>query len=271
MTLPHSYGLVLMLTILTMICWGSWANVLKLAKGWRFELLYYDYSIGVALCAALAGFLDRFSVDLDFDYVGSLENLPQVRRELKKIFKDLGLEIKAESTKVPQYFLKYPVKDANLRNTLKIDISCPPPQANKYEPLKLNDISRIVICQTRETMFANKLVALIDRYERNGSIAGRDIYDIHHFFLNAYNYSGEVIKERTGLEPLEFFKKLHLFIDKHITETILAQDLNPLLPYENFRKIRKSLKMETLMFINEEIKRLSDTNSKNYIWGGEIR
>ncbi len=55
MTLPHSYGMVLMLTILTMICWGSWANVLKLAKGWRFELLYYDYSIGVALGAALAG------------------------------------------------------------------------------------------------------------------------------------------------------------------------------------------------------------------------
>ena len=54
MTLPHSYGVVLMLTILTMICWGSWTNVLKLAKGWRFELLYYDYSIGVALGAALA-------------------------------------------------------------------------------------------------------------------------------------------------------------------------------------------------------------------------
>ena len=56
MTLPHSYLLVLMLTILTMICWGSWANALKLAKGWRFELLYYDYSIGIALFAAMAGF-----------------------------------------------------------------------------------------------------------------------------------------------------------------------------------------------------------------------
>jgi len=55
MTLPHSYGLVLMLTILTMICWGTWTNVLKFTKGWRFELLYYDYSIGVALGAALAG------------------------------------------------------------------------------------------------------------------------------------------------------------------------------------------------------------------------
>jgi glucose uptake protein len=55
MTLPHSYGLALMLTILTMFCWGSWANALKFAKGWRFELLYYDYSIGVALCALVAG------------------------------------------------------------------------------------------------------------------------------------------------------------------------------------------------------------------------
>ena len=55
MTLPHTYGLALILTVFTMLCWGSWANVLKLAKGWRFELLYYDYSIGVALGAALAG------------------------------------------------------------------------------------------------------------------------------------------------------------------------------------------------------------------------
>jgi glucose uptake protein len=55
MTLPHTYGAALVLTILTMLCWGSWANVLKIAKGWRFELLYYDYSIGVALGATLAG------------------------------------------------------------------------------------------------------------------------------------------------------------------------------------------------------------------------
>jgi hypothetical protein len=50
-------NLHLALTILTMLCWGSWANVLKIAKGWRFELLYYDYSIGVALGAA-AGWAD---------------------------------------------------------------------------------------------------------------------------------------------------------------------------------------------------------------------
>src|ERR1035437_5380319 len=62
MTLPHSYGLVLMLTILTMICWGSWANVLKLAKGWRFELLYYDYSLGVGL-ALVVGVIWNYIVN----------------------------------------------------------------------------------------------------------------------------------------------------------------------------------------------------------------
>jgi hypothetical protein len=33
MTLPHSYATGLTLMILTMLCWGSWANVLKIAKG----------------------------------------------------------------------------------------------------------------------------------------------------------------------------------------------------------------------------------------------
>src|ERR1035437_10087758 len=55
MTLPHTYGMALILTILTMSCWGSWANALKIATGWRFELLYYDPAIVVALGAALAG------------------------------------------------------------------------------------------------------------------------------------------------------------------------------------------------------------------------
>jgi len=37
-----------------MICWGSWANTFKLAGKWRFELFYYDYSLGVLLAAIVA-------------------------------------------------------------------------------------------------------------------------------------------------------------------------------------------------------------------------
>jgi glucose uptake protein len=81
MTLPHLYGTALALTILTMLCWGSWANTLKIAKGWRFELLYYDYSIGVALCALLAGLTfgtwgsDGLSFAADLAHAGNLKIL----------------------------------------------------------------------------------------------------------------------------------------------------------------------------------------------------
>jgi glucose uptake protein len=81
MTLPHLYGTALALTILTMLCWGSWANTLKIAKGWRFELLYYDYSIGVALCALLAGLTfgtwgsDGLSFAADLAHAGNLNIL----------------------------------------------------------------------------------------------------------------------------------------------------------------------------------------------------
>jgi predicted nucleotidyltransferase component of viral defense system len=234
-------------------------------KAWLYRVLIaivdndnlHDLYFKGGTCAAMAGFLDRFSVDLDFDYVGKPEDLVKVRREFEKVFKNLSLEIKDSSAKVPQYFLKYQTKDISSRNTLKIDITFPAPDANIYEPIKLVDIGRTVICQNISTMFANKLVAVIDRFERNNSIAGRDIYDIHHFFLNGYDYNRNVITERTGLSLIDFFKKLSIFINKYITDTILAQDLNPLIPYERFNRFRKILKRETLMFIDDEIKRLN--------------
>ena len=206
-------------------------------------------------CAAMLGYLDRFSVDLDFDYGGDKKDIPVLKKELKKIFSELGLEIKDESNNDPQFFLKYPTKNKGERNTLKIDITFPAPQNNKYEMQRLIDIDRVAKCQSIETMFANKLVALIDRYEKNGSIAGRDVYDIHNFFLNGFEYNREVIKERMGLELKEFFEKLSDFIKEKITNTTITQDLNMLIDYDKFKKIRKTLKSETLMFLKNEIEK----------------
>src|SRR5260370_35089546 len=55
MILPSTYAVALLLMILTMLCWGSWANTFKLAGKWRFELFYYDYAIGVLLMAIVVG------------------------------------------------------------------------------------------------------------------------------------------------------------------------------------------------------------------------
>jgi len=56
MILPETYLSALLLIILSMLCWGSWANTFKLTGKWRFELFYYDYSAGVLVAAVIAAY-----------------------------------------------------------------------------------------------------------------------------------------------------------------------------------------------------------------------
>jgi glucose uptake protein len=55
MLLPETYQAALWLMILSMLCWGSWANTLKLCPRYRFQLFYWDYAIGLALAALILG------------------------------------------------------------------------------------------------------------------------------------------------------------------------------------------------------------------------
>jgi glucose uptake protein len=55
MFIVHSYSLAVIFCIITMLCWGSWANTQKLAsKTWRFELFYWDYVIGILLFSLIS-------------------------------------------------------------------------------------------------------------------------------------------------------------------------------------------------------------------------
>ena len=55
MLVPDTYLAALLLMLLSMLCWGSWANTLKLCPGYRFQLFYWDYAVGVMVGALLLG------------------------------------------------------------------------------------------------------------------------------------------------------------------------------------------------------------------------
>jgi glucose uptake protein len=46
----------LLMTIISAICWGSWANTYKGVKNYRFELFYWDYAIGIFLISLVLAF-----------------------------------------------------------------------------------------------------------------------------------------------------------------------------------------------------------------------
>jgi glucose uptake protein len=57
MFIIENYSIAVTLCVITMICWGSWANTQKLAaREWRFQLFYWDYAIGVLLLSLVLAF-----------------------------------------------------------------------------------------------------------------------------------------------------------------------------------------------------------------------
>ena len=50
---PTTFALALLMTVLSTICWGSFANTFKLTRNYRFELYYWDYALGVVLVSLL--------------------------------------------------------------------------------------------------------------------------------------------------------------------------------------------------------------------------
>lgn len=57
MYIVNSYFIAVALCVVTMLCWGSWANTQKLAqKSWHFELFYWDYVIGILVMSLLFSF-----------------------------------------------------------------------------------------------------------------------------------------------------------------------------------------------------------------------
>ena len=57
MFIVQSYPLAVALCVVTMLCWGSWANTQKLTReGWRFQLFYWDYAIGVFLLSLVLAY-----------------------------------------------------------------------------------------------------------------------------------------------------------------------------------------------------------------------
>ena len=57
MFIIEDYPAAVACCVITMLCWGSWANTQKLAAGtWRFELFYWDYVLGILIFSLILAF-----------------------------------------------------------------------------------------------------------------------------------------------------------------------------------------------------------------------
>ncbi len=75
MFIVNSYSLAVLLCVITMLCWGSWANTQKLAsKEWSFPLFYWDYTLGVIILSLIFGLTLGSSGDNGESFIPNLLN-----------------------------------------------------------------------------------------------------------------------------------------------------------------------------------------------------
>ncbi len=56
MFIVNSYTIAVILCVVTMLCWGSWANTMNLKpKSWPNPLFYWDYCLGIILFTLILG------------------------------------------------------------------------------------------------------------------------------------------------------------------------------------------------------------------------
>ena len=54
MVIVQSYFVAVLMCVITMLCWGSWANTQKMAsREWAFQLFYWDYAFGVLILSLI--------------------------------------------------------------------------------------------------------------------------------------------------------------------------------------------------------------------------
>ncbi len=198
-------------------------------------------------CAVLRGWLDRFSIDLDFD-LANASLIPEFKKRLHKLFDTLDFEVKDESQHHLQFFLKYPTSQGT-RNTIKLEINDDVSKYNEQEMAILNELNLASLTQTQSTMVANKLVAAIGRYEKHGTVAGRDFYDLHYFLTRGFEINKAIVEERTGMIFDAYINKLIQFMTTKVTDTILYEDLNPLLPQIKLKHSIAHLRQELLWML----------------------
>lgn len=74
MFVPTTFVAALIMTILSTVCWGSFANTLKLTKNYRFELYYWDYAFGIFLMALVLALTMGSMRGGDTTFMANLQN-----------------------------------------------------------------------------------------------------------------------------------------------------------------------------------------------------
>lgn len=185
--------------------------------------------------------LNRDSFDLDFDLLDeSKEEL--IFEKIQEIVKKYGRIIESK------------IKKFNLLNILSYDLESQNIKievnkrnfGSKFELKTLLGISMLVM--VKEDMFANKLMAMIERVGKTS----RDIYDVWYFLNNHWPINQDIVFKRSGISFIKTIEKCITQMEKLADRNLLV-GLGEALSDSQKDWARAKLKSETIFLLRARL------------------
>ena len=181
--------------------------------------------------------LSRFSLDLDFDLLDA-KKAGAVFDKVGNVLLNYG---DTRDKMIKRNTLFYLLSYQKGANNIKVEISRRD-FGSHYEIKNYLGISMLVM--KKEDMFANKLVALLERKQ----LANRDLYDIWFFLKNRWDINQGIVERRTKMNLSEYLgdvvKRIELVSDRRI-----LNGLGELLDKKQKDFIRNKFKQELLFLL----------------------
>jgi predicted nucleotidyltransferase component of viral defense system len=221
----------------------------QLLMGRILKDIYSDTSISPLLgfkggtCAYFFYGLPRFSVDLDFDFLGADEAEQKIIFEkVLSILKQYG-EIKDSWIKRFTIFALLSYGDAD--HNIKIEINIRESALKTEDFYELKEYLGIsMLAAKKEYLFAGKLAALTLRKE----LAMRDVYDIYYFAKNNWDINSEALKAITGKSVKEQVSDCLAIIEK-IKDSEVLRNLGELMGEKEKSWVKKALLSEVIFLL----------------------
>jgi len=180
--------------------------------------------------------LNRFSTDLDFDILSQTTELRDIMRQILQKYGTIKDEYNKKNTLF--FLIDYGVHTRNI----KIELSKKKSVFDTYETI--NFFGTDITAMTRDCIFANKFMALHRRMK------SRDLFDVHFFFQQGFPIQKEIIENESKLSYKHFLEVLKNTIEKNYNEQNILAEIWDLITEKQKIIIKKSLKKETLWYID---------------------
>lgn len=186
--------------------------------------------------------LDRFSTDLDFDYIWNAQ-YESILEEINRILTSYG-EVKNSYIKRNTIFSL--VSYGDIDHNIKIEISL---RWVSWEYMLQNFLWIQLNILDIWSLSANKFVALQNR----SKIANRDIYDIHFILKNHLNINTSIIEERTQMSYKGYIQSMIDFLQKLPKNYNILDGLWVTLDASQKNFVKNNLIQETIFLLHSHL------------------